>query len=223
MCRLNQELFPEPGNPMARTTVPFEARGTTGGVAVFSAPVDSTAARAAGGAFSAAPAFSCETTASGAVAVLGVWSASPAASASSPSPSPARVDVVASTRARRLDGCSFRILFPACRTLRRRLRFNFRFSGFAFDDSRRNHRPRPLAGIVIGRLKRGLCRLALARFRVLFWALETIAHPLAHVWFVTQLHISGNPARRKRTKPASLEVVRRGPALSEIEGQVGAA
>ena len=132
----------------------------------------------------------------------GSLGAASAASASSPSPPPARVD--ASTRARRFDGGRFRILFPASRTLRCRLRFNFRFSGFGFDYSRRSHRPRLLGGIVIGRLKRGPCRLGLARFQVLFGALEAIAHPLAHVWFVTQLHISGNPAGGKRTKAASL-------------------
>src|ERR1700730_12580864 len=33
LWRLNQELFPDPGNPMARTTVPFEARGGASGLA----------------------------------------------------------------------------------------------------------------------------------------------------------------------------------------------
>ena len=47
---------------------------------------------------------------------------------------------------------------------------------------------RGLRGIVIRGLQRGLCRLALTGFRILFRALETIAHPLAHLWFVTQLH-----------------------------------
>jgi hypothetical protein len=61
-------------------------------------------------------------------------------------------------------------------------------------------------GIVIGGLKRGLGRLALTGFRILFGALETIAHPLAHVRFVTQLHSAGNPAQGKRTKAASLGV-----------------
>src|SRR5438270_180220 len=27
LCRLNHELLPEPGSPIARTTVPFDARG----------------------------------------------------------------------------------------------------------------------------------------------------------------------------------------------------
>src|SRR5438270_5635238 len=27
LCRLNHELLPEPGSPMASTTVPFDARG----------------------------------------------------------------------------------------------------------------------------------------------------------------------------------------------------
>src|SRR5260221_1075957 len=27
LCRLNHELLPDPGNPMASTTVPFDARG----------------------------------------------------------------------------------------------------------------------------------------------------------------------------------------------------
>src|ERR1700690_1396461 len=68
----------------------------------------------------------------------------------------------------------------------------------------RSRRGRSLGGIVIGGLQRSLCGLALAGFSVLFGALETIAHPLAHVWFVTQLHLSGNRGRRKRTKAASL-------------------
>src|SRR5216683_7926520 len=34
LCRLNQELFPDPGSPIARTTVPFETRGAAAGIAV---------------------------------------------------------------------------------------------------------------------------------------------------------------------------------------------
>jgi hypothetical protein len=55
-------------------------------------------------------------------------------------------------------------------------------------------------------LQWGLCGRSLAAFRILFGALDTIAHPLAHLWFVTQLHITGNLRRPKRTKAASIFV-----------------
>ena len=58
-------------------------------------------------------------------------------------------------------------------------------------------------GIVEGWLQWGLRRPGLASFCVLFGALKTIAHPLAHDWFVTQLHSAGNLRRQKRTKAAS--------------------
>src|SRR6185295_13499035 len=74
----------------------------------------------------------------------------------------------------------------------RRGRWNFCF-GYT-DWSRRRD---GIRGIVVGGLKRGLGRLVLTGFRILFGALETIAHPLAHVRFVTQLHNAGNPAQGK--------------------------
>src|SRR6476620_5047569 len=82
------------------------------------------------------------------------------------------------------------------------LDLGFHYSGFGNDSW--SCRCRSIGSVVIGGLKRSLCRLTLTRFFAFFGALKTIAHPLAHVWFVTQLHISGNPASWKRTKAASL-------------------
>ena len=122
-----------------------------------------------------------------------------ASSASSPPPAAARVAI--SARALRLRWARLRSFVVNCGGFRRG-RWNVCF-GYT-DWSRRRD---GIRGIVIGGLKRGLGRLALTGFRILFGALETIAHPLAHVRFVTQLHSSGNPAQGKRTKAASLELL----------------
>ncbi len=77
------------------------------------------------------------------------------------------------------------------------------FGHFGFGGSSRRRRR---ISVVIGGLQWGLCGRSLAGFRILFGALATIAHPLAHLWFVTQLHITGNLRRLKRTKAASIFV-----------------
>src|SRR5258708_17330011 len=45
------------------------------------------------------------------------------------------------------------------------------------------------SGIKVCRLQRRGCSLTLARLR--FFALETITHPFAHVWLLTQRHTRG--------------------------------
>ena len=124
-----------------------------------------------------------------------------AAASSASAPPSAAARVVISGRALRLRRARLRS-FVLNGWRFRRGRWNFCF-GYT-DWSRRRD---GIRGIVVGGLKRGLCRLVLTGFRILFGALETIAHPLAHVWFVTQLHSSGNPAHGKRTKAASHSAV----------------
>jgi hypothetical protein len=51
------------------------------------------------------------------------------------------------------------------------------------------HGSRAWGGIKISRLQRRGPRLTLAR--LWFFALETIAHPFAHVWLLTQPHTCG--------------------------------
>ena len=180
LCRLNQELLPDPGNPMARTTVPFEARGAAPVVALAPPFVRCAVGE---GTLSASP--SLEVAATGPVL----------AGCAPPRPRPPL------PRRRLRRGSAL----PLGRWLGRRApaaassyraalwRGPASISGSAASGSANfGGAEGGSRGIVIGGLQRGLCRLALTGFRVLFGALETIAHPLAHVWFVTQLHIAGN-------------------------------
>ena len=52
LCRLNHELFPDPGSPTARTTTPLDARGAGGTLATAAgaagSAADALAAAAAG-------------------------------------------------------------------------------------------------------------------------------------------------------------------------------
>ena len=95
LCRLNHELLPDPGNPMARTTVPLEARGAAAGVA-FAPPAVSIAG--SGDGFTLGHRFGrCL---GGRLQVSISLRPAAASSASSPPPSAARVAV--SGRALRL-------------------------------------------------------------------------------------------------------------------------
>ena len=188
LCRLNHELLPDPGNPMARTTVPFEARGAAAGV-VSRAPATSMCSPARSGDLRP----SLRDAGSDWPGSCGLRSAS-ASATSSPPPSAARISAsgpgAAAVDAARAPAASSS---TSGGEVRARARFNFRFGAFWFIYILEPP-GRGIRGIVIGGLQRGLCRLALTGFRVLFGALETIAHPLAHVWFVTQLHSAGNPS-----------------------------
>jgi hypothetical protein len=140
---------------------------------------------------------------------FGRWSrprrlrATSAPSTSSPASPATRIIVSIRTRGSRLRGNWFRRLVPRL-WIRREPGFYLGLGSFCFRDPYWNRGRSGLGGIVIGRLKRGLRRLDLAGFRILFGALETIAHPLAHVWFVTQRDSTGNLRRREGTKAASL-------------------
>ena len=187
LCRLNQELLPDPGNPMARTTVPFEARGAAAGVA-FAAPAVSIAGPATGlhlrPALRATPGRRAQVLAACAPPRPRPPLPRRRRRRGSPFPSRAlRLRAGAPPESSSLNGWRFR---------RGRCFEYSRLRLYGLEPPARKHR-----GVVVGGLKRGLCRLVLTGFRILFGALKTIAHPLAHVWFVTQLHISGNPARRK--------------------------
>jgi len=78
-------------------------------------------------------------------------------------------------------------------------------------------------GIKVGRLQRRRRRFALARL-CSFLSLQSIAHPFAHVWLLTQPHSRGQWMTDKRTKTASrnVPVVHRISAMPippEIHGQ----
>ncbi len=128
-----------------------------------------------------------------------------ASSASSPAASAARVAAPIRTRGPRWHGASVVAIRLHIRlNIGRGTGFCLPLCGFWFVQYSWSRRGRGLRGIVICGLQRSLGGLALTGFRILFGALETIAHPLAHVWFVTQLHSAGNLRSRKRTKAASL-------------------
>ena len=189
LWRLNQELFPDPGSPMARTTVPFEARGALP-VSPCVAPRHRSPEQQRAGHFpprrpwksrrrvrslppvyhfSLGPLFPVVVCGAGRCSHLDVGFA--AGWRALPRPRRDRADAPAPAA---FQSPVRLFLVPLL----------FVGAAGAGTSSR----------IVIGGLKRGLCRLALTSFRILFGALETIAHPLAHLWFVTQLHIAGNPA-----------------------------
>ena len=66
-------------------------------------------------------------------------------------------------------------------------------------------------GIVKGRLQWGLCCLSSCLLRLLFAALQALAHPFAHLWLVTHPRPRGQRIRVKRTKP-----VRRRPSAQQV-------
>ena len=174
LWRLNQELFPDPGNPMARITLPFGTRGATVGEAFAAAGITGASASLSGADSDGAPL-------DGAVP----------AGRDPPLPRPPRPR---RRRRRGSPGSAFalRLRRASRRHFRRFFRRVLRFTccghfGFRLARFRRGGRAR--LGIKVSWLQRRGCRFTLAR--LWFFALETIAHPFAHVWLLTQPHTRG--------------------------------